>query len=317
MCRRHVSLARGRQWARRVSGGLDGRPAEGKIEALIVLRHGLDGSLSDGRPRAADVISLELTEVLIICGQARAHSPRVRGGGSISPSVRREGAEADTINTMPFSIIPELLLAALGALGVPSLSSLFVNRQIKKEVDELGPEPQESVDSSGVPVGPLERDFQKMLRKYYGHGLSAARINLTTSVSFSVLGGVILLGGAGMAVWRAETTGEFYSAMVISVSGLVMSVVATLFHRRADKALAHLTDQTRNLRADMAVERDARQAVALLEKVQDQALKARLEAALILKFAQAEIPNLSGIGLQGISAAAGVKASVPAPASSN
>uniref|UniRef100_UPI002F908A5D TRADD-N-associated membrane domain-containing protein n=1 Tax=Streptomyces longwoodensis TaxID=68231 RepID=UPI002F908A5D len=173
------------------------------------------------------------------------------------------------------------------------------------------------MDSSGVPVGPLERDFQKMLRKYYGHGLSAARINLTTSVSFSVLGGVILLGGAGMAVWRAETTGEFYSAMVISVSGLVMSVVATLFHRRADKALAHLTDQTRNLRADMAVERDARQAVALLEKVQDQALKARLEAALILKFAQAEIPNLSGIGLQGISAAAGVKASVPAPASSN
>ncbi len=138
-----------------------------------------------------------------------------------------------------------------------------------------------------------------MLRKYYGHGLSQARINQVTSVSFSVLGGLVLLGGVGLAIWKAETTGEFYSAMVTSVAGLVMSVVATLFHRRADKALAHLTEQTRHLRADMAVERDARQAVALLEKVQNPALKAQLEAALILKFAQAEIPALNGVNLNG------------------
>ncbi|MGW0854165.1 TRADD-N-associated membrane domain-containing protein [Streptomyces sp. NPDC002690] len=218
---------------------------------------------------------------------------------------------------MPFTFIPELLLAVAGALGVPSFSSLFVNRLIKKEVDEFGPDPQEPVDSSGVPMGALERDFQRMLRKYYGHGLSAARINLTTSVSFSVLGGVVLLGGAGMAVWKAETSGEFYSAMVTSVAGLVMSVVATLFHRRADKALAHLTEQTRNLRADMAVERDARQAVALLDKVQNPALKAQLEAALILKFAQAEIPVLNGINLNEVPDFSGFEASVPAPASSN
>ncbi|MFF9359622.1 TRADD-N-associated membrane domain-containing protein [Streptomyces griseoluteus] len=216
---------------------------------------------------------------------------------------------------MPF--IPEALIALLSVLGVPSVSSLIVDRLIKKEVDQLGPEPEGLVDSSGAPGGTLERDFQQMLRKYYGHGLSAARINLVTSVSFSVLGGFVLLGGAGMAVWKSETTGEFYSAMVTSVSGLVMSVVAALFHRRADKSLAHLTEQTRNLRADMAVERDARQAVALLEKVKNPALKAQLEAALILKFAQAKIPVLSGVNLNDIPTATGLEAPVPAPASSN
>ncbi|MEV5289930.1 hypothetical protein AB0K64_01660 [Streptomyces sp. NPDC053741] len=218
---------------------------------------------------------------------------------------------------MPFSFLVELLVGALAALGVPSLSSLFVSRRIEKEVDELGPEPPETVDSSGVPVGPLERDFQKMLRKYYGHGLTAARINLTTSVSFSVMGGLVLLGGAGMAVWKAETTGEFYAAMVTSVAGLVMSVVATLFHRRADKALAHLTTQTRTLRADMAVERDARQAVALLEKVQNPALKAQLEAALILKFAKAQVPELVGINWNGVPSSNGFEVPAPASASSN
>jgi hypothetical protein len=211
--------------------------------------------------------------------------------------------------------IVQVLLAAVSAMGVSGISSWLVDRSIKKEVDQLGPEPDG--DSSGTDTRALERDFTKMLRKYYGHGLSQARINQVTSVSFSVLGGLVLLGGVGLAIWKAETTGEFYSAMVTSVAGLVMSVVATLFHRRADKALEHLTEQTRNLRADMATERDARQAVALLEDVKNPALKAQLQAALILKFAQAEIPVLNGVNLNGAVTITGPEVTAPTPLSPN
>lgn len=215
--------------------------------------------------------------------------------------------------------IVQLLLAAVSAMSVSGISSWLVDRSIKKEVDQLGMEPETDAEpSSGDSrTRALEKDFTKMLRKYYAHGLSQARINQVTSVSFSVLGGLVLLGGVGLAIWKAETTGEFYAAIVTSLAGLVMSVVATLFHRRADKALEHLTDQTRNLRADMATERDARQAVALLDDVQNPALKSQLQAALILKFAQAEIPVLSGVNLNGAVTTNGSEATVPTPTSLN
>jgi hypothetical protein len=207
--------------------------------------------------------------------------------------------------------IVQVLLAAVSAMGVSGISSWLVDRSIKKEVDQLDMEPETDPSSGDSRTRTLEKDFTKMLRKYYAHGLSQARINQVTSVSFSVLGGLVLLGGVGLAIWKAETTGEFYAAIVTSVAGLVMSIVATLFHRRADKALEHLTDQTRNLRADMATERDARQAVALLDDVQNPALKSQLQAALILKFAQAEIPVLDGVNLNGATTANGSEATVP------
>lgn len=215
--------------------------------------------------------------------------------------------------------IVQLLLAAVSAMGVSGISSWLVDRSIKKEVDQLDMEPETESDpaSGDSRTRTLEKDFTKMLRKYYAHGLSQARINQVTSVSFSVLGGLVLLGGVGLAIWKAESTGEFYAAIVTGVAGLVMSVIATLFHRRADKALEHLTVQTRNLRADMATERDARQAVALLDDVQHPALKAQLQAALILKFAQAEIPALSGFSLNGATAATGSETAVPSPTSLN
>ncbi|WP_413757195.1 TRADD-N-associated membrane domain-containing protein [Streptomyces sp. MMBL 11-3] len=208
--------------------------------------------------------------------------------------------------------IVQILLAALSTMGVSGISSWLVDRSIKKEVDQLDMEPETDPSSGDSRTRTLEKDFTKMLRKYYAHGLSQARINQVTSVSFSVLGGLVLLGGVGLAIWKAETTGEFYAAIVTSVAGLVMSVVATLFHRRADKALEHLTDQTRNLRADMATERDARQAVELLDDVQNPALKSQLQAALILKFAQAEIPVLNGVHLNGTTATKESEVTVPA-----
>ncbi|MER6630462.1 hypothetical protein ABT301_19960 [Streptomyces sp. NPDC000987] len=90
-------------------------------------------------------------------------------------------------------------------------------------------------------------------------------------------------------------TGDQYASVTASVAGLVMTVIGTLFHRRADLALKHMESQTRSLRQDMKVERDAGQAIRLLEDVDDPALKAHLQAALILKFSAAKLPELGGV----------------------
>ncbi|MFF7975031.1 hypothetical protein [Streptomyces sp. NPDC007905] len=109
------------------------------------------------------------------------------------------------------------------------------------------------------------------------------------------MGGLVLLSGVGMAIFKTETTGDQYASVTASVAGLVMTVIGTLFHLRADLALKHMESQTQSLRQDMKVERDAGQAIRLLEDVDDPALKAHLQAALILKFSAAKLPESDGV----------------------
>jgi hypothetical protein len=153
------------------------------------------------------------------------------------------------------------------------------------------PEPNGTVEAEQTP----ETRSAKLLIEYYAYGLTQARRSFSVSLSCSVLGGLVLISGVGMAIFRAESTGDQYASVTASVAGLVMTVIGTLFHRRADLALKHMESQTQSLRQDMKVERDAGQAIRLLEDVEDSALKAHLQAALILKFSAAKLPELSGL----------------------
>ncbi|MFJ4517460.1 hypothetical protein [Streptomyces sp. NPDC088816] len=139
------------------------------------------------------------------------------------------------------------------------------------------------------------QQFATLLIEYYAYGLTQARRSFGVSLSCSTLGGLILLAGIAMAIFKADGTGDQYASVTASVAGLLMTVIGTLFHRRADQALKHMESQTQSLRQDMNVERDAGQAVRLLEDVEDPALKAHLQAALILKFSAAELPKLGGV----------------------
>ncbi|MFI8346422.1 hypothetical protein [Streptomyces sp. NPDC085596] len=144
-----------------------------------------------------------------------------------------------------------------------------------------------------MPTEPETR-FAKLLIEYYAHGLTQARRSFSVSLTCSALGGLVLISGIGMAIFKAESTGDQYASITASVAGLLMTVIGTLFHRRADQALKHMESQTQSLRQDMKVERDADQAIRLLEEVDDPALKAHLQAALILKFSAADLPRLGG-----------------------
>ncbi|MFB6756591.1 hypothetical protein ACFCX6_37360 [Streptomyces sp. NPDC056353] len=150
---------------------------------------------------------------------------------------------------------------------------------------------------SGISPGQAghEEKFTEILTEYYAFGVVQARRSFTVSLSFTVIGGVVLIGGIVMAVFKAETTGEQYANAVISVAGLLTGAIGTLFHRRADKALKHMSDQVKTLRQDMRAERDAGQAIRLMEEVEDPTLKAHLQAALILKFSAAKLPELGGM----------------------
>lgn len=144
----------------------------------------------------------------------------------------------------------------------------------------------------------LDTRFTKLLIEYYAYGLTQSRRSFSVSLSCSMLGGAVLITGVALAIFRASSDGGQYAAVVTSVAGVVTTAIGSLFHRRADTALNHMEAQTQSLRQDMKIERDAGQAIRLLGEVGDPVLKAHLQAALILKFSAAKLPDLTGVNSQ-------------------
>jgi hypothetical protein len=143
-----------------------------------------------------------------------------------------------------------------------------------------------------------EQTFSVLLADYYAHGLTQAQRSSIMSLTFSGLGCLILFVGVALAIWRSETTGELYAAMVTNVTGIVTGTVGVLFHRQARGAMDHLASQTKLLRQDMRSERGTRNAIRLVDDVGDPTLKGQLQAALILKFSDATLPIATGKSTQ-------------------
>ncbi|NUK08649.1 hypothetical protein HRW18_11635 [Streptomyces lunaelactis] len=160
--------------------------------------------------------------------------------------------------------------------------------------DEDGPA---KVAEPAVPLAAQQRidddRFAELLVQRYAYGLTQSQRSFFTSQVFSVLGGGVLLTGVGLAIWRAETSGDLYAAIVTTSAGIVTTFIGRLFHRESDKALKHMASETDALRDDMRAERSAEQAILLLEGVPDPKVKARLQAGLIMRFAGSELPSLS------------------------
>ncbi|MCX5197056.1 hypothetical protein OOK31_24690 [Streptomyces sp. NBC_00249] len=139
-------------------------------------------------------------------------------------------------------------------------------------------------------LGDRRDEFTPLLVEYYAYGLTQARSSFATSQRFAGAGAAVLLFGVGLAVWKAESAGDVYIGVVTSAVGLVVTLVGQLFHRRADIALRHMAAQTAALREDRRAAESTQQAIGLLEEVADPALRGRLQAALIMKLAGAELP---------------------------
>ncbi|MDJ0385872.1 hypothetical protein [Streptomyces sp. G-G2] len=143
-------------------------------------------------------------------------------------------------------------------------------------------------------LGDKRDDFTPLLVEYYAYGLTQARSSFVTSQRFAGFGATILLLGVGLAVWKAESTGDLYLGVVTSSVGVVVTLIGQLFHRRADIALRHMSDQTASLRDDRRAAETTQQAIGLLAEVADPVLRARLQAGLIMKLSGAELPPADG-----------------------
>lgn len=164
------------------------------------------------------------------------------------------------------------------------------------ETPAIGPGHPKFRDVGGLPrpsaqLGDRRDDFTPLLVEYYAYGLTQARSSFATSQSFAAAGAAVLLFGVGLAVWKAESGGELYLGIVTSSVGLVTTLAGQLFHRRADLALKHMTEQTTALRDDRRAAESTQQAIGLLDEVADPELRARLQAGLILKLSGAELPR--------------------------
>jgi hypothetical protein len=137
------------------------------------------------------------------------------------------------------------------------------------------------------------KQFVAVLLNYYFYGLAQAKSSFGTAQRFAGLGVLILFFGIGMAIWRAETSGDLYLGIVTSASGTVTMLVGHLFHRRADRALEHMVHQTDKLRDDQRHDANTALSVELIGKVTDTNVQARLQAALILKLSGAKLPDLT------------------------
>ncbi|MFD8632774.1 MULTISPECIES: hypothetical protein [unclassified Streptomyces] len=147
-----------------------------------------------------------------------------------------------------------------------------------------------AVRSPAEPPEGRRDEFTPLLVEYYAYGLTQARSSFAAGQRFAAGGAVILLFGVGSAVWKAESTGDLYLGIVTGSVGLVVTLIGQLFHRRADIALRHMTAQTASLRDDRRAAETMRQAIGLLDAVEDRQLRARIQAGLIMKLSGAELP---------------------------
>ncbi|MFD7259738.1 hypothetical protein [Streptomyces sp. NPDC059874] len=139
-------------------------------------------------------------------------------------------------------------------------------------------------------VGDRRDEFTPLLVEYYAYGLTQARSSFATSQLFAAVGALILLFGVGLAVWKAESSGDLYLGIVTGSVGLVVTLIGQLFHRRADIALRHMAAQTASLRDDRRAAETMQQVIGLLDAVEDRELRGRIQAGLIMKLSGAELP---------------------------
>jgi hypothetical protein len=133
--------------------------------------------------------------------------------------------------------------------------------------------------------------YDQLLVNDYALGLTQARVAFNVSMSFSILGGLVLVLGVALAIFRADTGGQVAGAAITSAAGVLTSGLSQLFRGQSTKTLKHLESQAVELRKDVRARINAGTAERLLGEISDSHLR-RLQAALILEFTGAKLPDL-------------------------
>jgi hypothetical protein len=120
-------------------------------------------------------------------------------------------------------------------------------------------------------------------------------VAFNVSMAFSILGGLVLVLGVALAIFREATGAQVAGAAITSAVGVLTSGLSQLFRGQSTKTLKHLESQAVELRKDVRARTNAGTAQSLLGEVSDPNLRSRLQAALILEFTGAKLPDLGEV----------------------
>lgn len=130
----------------------------------------------------------------------------------------------------------------------------------------------------------VEPDAQEsMLTEIYSHGIAQAKLSFFISLVFGAFGSLVLLSGAGLAVWHATSNGQRYAAIVAQVSGTVINLLAGVFFLQSNRTRKDMGAQGVMLRDDSRSDRRLKAAGLLVDKISDEGLRNQTRAQMALQ----------------------------------
>jgi hypothetical protein len=122
------------------------------------------------------------------------------------------------------------------------------------------------------------RRQEAILREIYTQGLVQARLSFYISMIFAAAGGIALLSGVALAVFRAPSHGQQYATIVAALSGTVVSLISALFFAQANATRKNMGNQAVMLREESQDDRRINTSRELIVSVTDEATRNQLQA---------------------------------------
>ncbi|MEW1888030.1 hypothetical protein [Streptomyces sp. NBC_00523] len=146
-----------------------------------------------------------------------------------------------------------------------------------------GPESDESGHRASGPAVTLASQRQKFFFNFLGQSLRQAEITFRLSVIFMSAGAAIILAGGVLALVHAGNPDLNYLPLVTALTGALVTTGGGALAIHSNRARKHVTDQAD--RMDLKIEEDHKleRAHALIDRVQDDRLKDRLNAITAMR----------------------------------
>ena len=137
-------------------------------------------------------------------------------------------------------------------------------------------------DAEAMRVSDSMEKQETLLREMYYHGLAQARNSFRISLTFAVIGAVVLLGGVTLAIWHAPSNGDRYASIVATTAGIVINLTSSLFFVQSNRARRNMGEQATQLREESRDDRRLSAARELAAAITDEKLRNDVRAQLAL-----------------------------------
>jgi hypothetical protein len=191
------------------------------------------------------------------------------------------------------TVVATVAIAASGGIAYyiqKSLSSRL-SRSAREETERLKslfPEASEwtEVDGAGgltEAAGRLHLTMTslKLQADIQGQALARAKLSFNVNVYFSVMAGLVLLSGVGLAIWNADRGGSQLVPVLTSAAGLVTGGLAAMYATLSNASLRHLEGMATDLRTQLRARERLQDAERLIAELADSGQQDAMRVTLI------------------------------------